>query len=135
MGLNGNSALDVLIVNSALAPLAVTHVDVSVNAAVASANCPPGYPFVFSANIVSNGPGDIKFHWIFGDGTTTAPQTITYSAAGSQTVSAMWWLGKNGTLPSNPYTATTSLYIDEPNHQSFGAQAVAIACLFPTATP
>jgi hypothetical protein len=134
-GSDGNSALDVLIVNSAPAPLAVTHVDLSVNTTVASVICPPGYPFVFSAAITSSAPGDIKFHWIFGDGTTTAPQTLTYSAAGSQTVSAMWWLGKSGTLPSNPYTATTSLYIDEPNHQTFGAQPVAIACILPTPTP
>jgi len=135
VGAGGGESFGVHIVDIALPPFAVTHADLSVNTSVASAICPPGYTFIFNANIVANGPGNVIYHWIFSDGTTTAQQTLSFSAAGTQTVSAFWALGISGTLPSNPFAGTASIYIDAPNHQTFGAQPIAIGCIFPTATP
>jgi hypothetical protein len=141
-GPSGVSAFYVIIVDNSsgytptLSYLAVTSVILSVDNSNVTVNCPPGNTFTFSGNIVINGPGTVTYYWKFSNGTATGEQSIVFSAAGSQTVTIAWTIGANGTLPANPYNASASLYIDNPNHQLFGPQAITIGCTFisPTAT-
>jgi len=75
--------------------------------------------FTATANITTNGAGDVTYHFVFSDGATdtlTHP-TLTFAAAGTQS--------------AEPYTWTASaagsywidIYIDTPNHQQFGRAA------------
>ena len=131
----GNGAFDVLVsVGASSTALAVTHVGLSVNNSAVTVACPAGYTFLFSADIVTNNAGSVTYHWIFSDGTTSPQQTLVFSDASTQTVTAAWTLGANGTLPTNPYAGSASVYIDEPNHQTFGPLPVAIGCIFATPT-
>jgi len=140
IGANSDSAFYVIILDGssvlATASLAVTSVIMSVNTPIVNVVCPPGYTFTFNADIVTNAPGTVSYHWIFSDGTASSEQSLTFSAAGDQNVSTNWTLGAKGTLPTNPYVATASIHITTPNNQTFGAQSIAIGCIFvsPTST-
>jgi hypothetical protein len=130
-----NGSFDVLVsVGASSTALAVTHVGFTVDNSVVTVTCPAGYTFLFSADIVTNNAGSVTYHWIFSDGTTSPQQTLVFSDAGTQTVTAAWTLGADGTLPTNPYAGSASVYIDDPNHQNFGPVPVAIGCIFPTPT-
>jgi hypothetical protein len=132
VGNNGDAAFGVLIRTGTPAtfPMTVTHVGISVNNSGATVACPPGNAFIFTADITTNGPGTITYHWIFSDGTTSSEQSLNYTAPGDQSVSSTWTLGANGSLPGNPYSGTASLFVDDPNHQDFGSQAITITCVF-----
>jgi hypothetical protein len=59
------------------------------------------YPFTgpcpktihFWGTITTNGPGTVTYRWERSDG-ATAPETITFTAAGSQTVTNLWTRGE-----------------------------------------
>ena len=90
-------------------PFAVTGVSSTVNNA-APAACP--LPFVFTSTITTNTAGTVTYHWIRSDSAINAPQTKTFGAAGTQSVSYTWSLGASGSF-------WVQLYIDSPNHQAF----------------
>jgi hypothetical protein len=78
-----------------------------------------------NAEIVVNRAGTVEYHWVRSDGPATSG-TLTFTAAGSQIVTAKWSLGSmwagSGTW--------MGIYIDSPNHQDFGHAAVN-ACTSP----
>jgi hypothetical protein len=65
---------------------------------------------IIYADITTNGPGQIKFHWIE-DATSGSLRSQTYSAAG--TVTSTWTM-------TAPGAHTMSIYVDQPNHAQFG---------------
>ncbi len=100
-------------------PFAVTSVLMSVDTSAYSGTCP--HPFTFLAGIVVTGSGTVKYHWVFSDGSSTGVQELSYSSGGTQSVSTSWPRSATGN-----YWA--QIYIDEPNHQGFGQQAIAMTC-------
>ncbi len=48
----------------------------------------------FWGTIAANGPGAVTYRWERSDGTMTAAETITFTAAGSQTVANLWTRGE-----------------------------------------
>jgi hypothetical protein len=109
---------------------AVRHVDAWVDAAAASVTCPAGHTYNFSAKIITDGPGEVKFHWEFSDGSQTDVQAITFPLAGTQTVTTAWTLGASGPVSAgNPYSGWARVYIDVPNHQSFDQVPIVLGCL------
>ena len=84
-------------------------------------NCPR-----VTANITANGAGTITFTWKTSSG-TSASQTLTFSAAGTQSVNNDWARGAtwNGTA------AYVGLYVDSPNNQDFGKLDFTTACTSP----
>jgi hypothetical protein len=56
------------------------------------------YPFTgpcpktihFWGIITANGPGTVTYRWERSDGTTTALEILTFTAAGSQTITNLW---------------------------------------------
>ncbi len=76
-------------------------------------NCPQ-----VNAAIETNGPGTVTYHWVRSD-SSSSTNTLTFGAAGSQTISYKWALGSAAT-PGN----WVGIYIDSPNHQDFGHTAV-----------
>jgi hypothetical protein len=128
-GAGGDGAIDVFIIDGPLPnPFRVTHVNFTVNSQAVTMACPPGFTFIFSANISASGAGDVSFHWNFSDGRSTPVQTITFTSAGVQTVSAGWTLGASGKPSPNPYSGSASIYIDSPNNQSFDSQSMTLTC-------
>lgn len=89
----------------------VTDVAISMNNSSATAACPPGFTFQYSANITSTGPGVVIYRWVFGE-SSTQDESITFSGAGSQSVSTSRTL-------SNSTTETARIYIVQPNQETF----------------
>jgi hypothetical protein len=73
---------------------AVTSVIASSSPPSYSGPCP--YQFNFYATITVNGAGTVTYQWERSDGTSDLPQTISFSSAGSQTVTTYWYLGAIG---------------------------------------
>ncbi|HUI88900.1 MAG TPA: NBR1-Ig-like domain-containing protein [Anaerolineales bacterium] len=86
----------------------VTHVSFNV-----TGSCPN---FNLTVTVKTNGAGTVNLHRVFSDGgTDTAPKTLVFSGAGSQTINygAVYF----GVSHSSEWT---DIYIDSPNHQQFG---------------
>ncbi len=106
--------------STATPAFAVSNVTFSSSDASISDTCPQ--TFDYSAAITTNGAGTITYHWVFSNGAKTTPKTLTYSGAGTKTVSGIWEINASGS-----YWA--KLYIDEPNHQLFGQLNLSLTCL------
>jgi hypothetical protein len=75
----------------------------------------------FTAKIKANGPGVVKYHWERSDGTSLTVKTLTYSEAGSKTVTDTW-------SPGVTTSGWAAIYIDQPNHQLFTEASFTFTC-------
>ena len=98
---------------------AVTSVVFSSSDAVKTDTCPQ--TFDYSASITTNKAGTVSYHWEYSDSTSSSVQTLTFSSAGTKTVSGTWDIGTTGDY-------WVKLYIDEPNHQLFGTLDLSMTC-------
>jgi hypothetical protein len=98
---------------------AVTNVNFSSSDAVKTDTCPQ--TFDYQAFITANKAGTLTYHFVCSDGSTSTPQSITFSGAGAKTVSGNWDLDTTGDY-------WVKLYIDEPNHQLFGQLDLSLTC-------
>ncbi len=91
-------------------PFAVTGVTYSQSTFTEGSyvNCPK-----ITADITVNKAGSVTYHWIQ-SGFGNSEETISFSEAGTKSVSNKWYVG-----PLAPGPLWTSVYIDEPNHQDF----------------
>jgi hypothetical protein len=74
----------------------------------------------FTAKIKANGPGVVKYHWERSDGSQPV-QTLTYTEAGTKTVTNTW-------SPGVSTTGWAAIYIDQPNHQLFSKASFTFSC-------
>ncbi len=118
----GNSFWVKIVVGVTSAPFAVVSVPMSVNPANYAGVCP--VTITFTGQITTNGAGTVTYHWERSDGSSTAVETLNFTAAGSQTVTRTWSLGSSGTN----YSGWQRLYIDSPNHQYFDKAEFTITC-------
>jgi len=109
-------------------PFAVTHIDMGVDATSATASCPTGHNFNFTADIETNAPGTITYYWDFSNGTKTPEKMLNFSSASAQKISTSWDLGTTGPESSNPFTGWARIYIDAPNHQFFSNENITLTC-------
>lgn len=72
----------------------VTGVTVAVAPASHSGACPK--KFEFSATIAASGDGEVIYRWERSDGASAPIQSLTFGAAGSETVSSTWTLSAVG---------------------------------------
>lgn len=88
-------------------PFAVTSVTFSNSGACGGFNT--------TANITTNGPGSVTYHWVRSDGATdtVSHPAIVFGSAGTQTASTSWSASGTGSY-------WIDIYIDTPNHQQFG---------------
>jgi hypothetical protein len=89
----------------------VTDVTVSVNNSSATAACPPGFTFQYTAKITATGPGEVIYRWVFGE-SSSQDESITFSGAGSQSVNS-------SRTVSSSTTETAKIYIVQPNRETF----------------
>lgn len=134
IGINANTPIGVeVVVGSVVGPYSVNHVDMDVSPSAAIVSCPPGQSFSFSADIATNGAGNVSYYWTFSDGTKSAESTLNFSNASDQTVKISWDLGTKGVMSPNPLTGWARIYIDTPNHQFFSKQNITLTCKSSTA--
>jgi hypothetical protein len=124
-----------VVVGSTPAPFAVRHVIMSVDTSVITIACPPGHTFTFTAVIGTNGPGLVRYHWEFSNGSQSSVQTLAFANAGYQAVTTTWTLGSNSAPSPNPFSGWARIYIDGPNHQAFEEQPIVLSCTLPPSTP
>lgn len=84
----------VLVSGATLPSFAITNLTVSADPPFFSGACPT--TFNFYAVITANGPGTVTYRWEASNGGVEPVQSISFSDAGSQTVSTTWQLGAAG---------------------------------------
>ena len=119
---NGSGFYAQIKVQSAI--FAVTAVSYSVTtwSSGGSVNCPR-----ITANITTNGPGSVDYHWTRSDNAGSSTATLVFGSAGTQSVTSDWQLGSVWAGGADEWMG---IYIDAPNHQDFG-HAVMPACTSP----
>jgi hypothetical protein len=98
---------------------AVTAANATTTVPNVVAVCP--YTFTFTANVTVTAAGTVTYWWVFSDGTTSAPQSLTFSAAGTQAISTTLTL-------STTSGGWVAVDIDNPNHQQFPSQVYTLTC-------
>ena len=89
----------------------VTDVAISVNNSNASAACPPGFTFQYTAQITATGQGEVIYRWVFGE-SSAQDESIVFSGAGTQSVST------SRTISAST-EETAKIYIVQPNRETF----------------
>ncbi|MBN2394384.1 MAG: protein kinase [Anaerolineae bacterium] len=87
-----------------------------------SGACPK--KFDFSASITVNGPGTVTYKWERSDGAQAPVETITFAAAGSQTIASSWTLSAEG-------TRWQQVHILTPNDMLSSQASFTLACWGP----
>ncbi len=100
---------------------AVTNVTTSVDLPNYSGPCPKY--LTFTAVITSNGPGTATYGWERSDGALGLNKTITFAAAGSQTVSETWQLGES-------YSGWERVHVYNPNDMVSNQATFNLNCSF-----
>jgi hypothetical protein len=90
-----------------------------------SGNC-ASHKFTFTGSITVSAPGTVTYYWKRSDASSPTTQSITFTSAGTQTVSTDWTYG--ATTATSPRNASMAIYIDTPNHQLFPATSVSLIC-------
>lgn len=99
---------------------AVTSVSVAVvPPAVFAGACP--HTFTFNAGITVSAAGTVTYRWTRSDGALAPLQTLVFAGPGTQYVSSTWSLGAD-------YSGWKKIYIDNPNHQTFGNATFSLNC-------
>lgn len=101
------------------APFAVTGVSWSAEHTNIEGSCPQ--TFNYQAVVTANGAGTVTYYFTFSDGTTGAAKSMTYDSAGSKTLTGSWQLSTGGDY-------WVKIYIDQPNHQTFGPLNLSLTC-------
>jgi len=88
-------------------PFAVTSVSIASSGSCGSFN--------ITANITTNGAGEVKYHWIRSDGATDTAthDPLNFTEAGTKPVTTSWATSASG-------AKWMEIYIDSPNHQQLG---------------
>lgn len=101
------------------AAFAVTSVQMTIDDDDFTGSCP--HTFNFSAKIYASAPGTVTYSWVPSVGGAGAEQSLVFSAAGNQTVTTSWELNADGSYGM-------SIYINNPNHQTFGSWPINLNC-------
>jgi hypothetical protein len=74
----------------------VRSIDISVNDSSAALTCPPGKKFTITADIRTNGSGDVTYYWEFSNGDRSDEHTITFDDSHTRTVSTTFTADHSG---------------------------------------
>jgi hypothetical protein len=108
----------------------VRHVDLSVDNSSVTAVCPPGYPFTITAEIYTNGGGDVNYRWEFSNGTRSNEHTLHFGNARHKSVSTTFNADQTGV-----YSAL--IHVLGPNERVTDKIYFSLTCtpVPPTSTP
>ena len=86
--------------------------------------------FTFSGTVTSPSAGTVTYRWTRSDGATGPTSTLTFTGAGSQTVSTTWTLGAAGTTG----TFWEAVQILSPGTATSNQASFTLSCTTPSAT-
>jgi hypothetical protein len=103
---------------------AVTSVKMSSDPASYSGDCTNPITFTIDADITSSAAGKVTYRWQTSDGASYSLQSVKFTDDGTKTVSMDWEIAA-------PITDTywAKVYIDTPNHQTFGPVDIDVECV------
>ena len=99
---------------------AVTSVIMNADPDSFSGACPT--TITVEADITASSNGKVTYKWVRSDGVTSSLKSLKFSKAGTKTVSFDWELNATDTY-------TVDVYIDNPNHQTFGSLEIDVECV------
>ena len=102
---------------------AVTGVVLDADPNTYSGACPDTITVDMDADITSSAAGKVTYRWEASNGVISDWYSIKFSEKGTETVSYDWDIDI-----SADETFTIELYVDNPNHQSFGPLGFAVVC-------
>ena len=101
----------------------VTAVVASVSPTSFTGACPK--KFDFNGTVAANGPGTVTYKWVRSDGASGPVQTLIFSSAGSQAVSADdWTFGGSG----SSYSGWEKVQILTPNSTESNQASFSLNC-------
>ncbi len=89
--------------------------------------CP--FPVTLRGKITASGAGRVTYYYQRDDGFRSDSMEINFDASGQKTLPD--YSMPIGTGAGYTWTGNVSLYIDNPNHQSFNEQAFSVNCVAP----
>ena len=98
---------------------AVTSVSLDADPNPSSGACPA--TITVEADITASSAGKVTYKWVRSDGVTSDLKSVRFSEADTKTVSFDWDIDEAGDY-------TVSIYIDKPNHQTFGPLEISVTC-------
>jgi hypothetical protein len=107
----GGSANSTFWVKIKAVKFSVTKVTVSASPKSYTGACTPSTTFTFTGKITTNGAGTVTYKWERSDGASSSEDTITFSDAGTKTVTTTWTYGGAG----NVGTSWERLHVTDPN--------------------
>jgi hypothetical protein len=116
-----------IIVGNTQANFEVRHVFMSVDNTSITAECPPGYSFTITADIWTNGTGDVVYHWEFSDGRKSDDSTLHFDNTRHMTVSTTFDAKETGT-----YWAV--IHATQPNDTTYDQVPFGLTCTTPLPT-
>lgn len=102
---------------------AVTSVSLDADPDDYSGACPDTITVDVEADITASSAGRVYYRWEASNGITSDTHTKKFTEAGTQTVSYEWEIDI-----SADETFEISIYIDTPNHQTFGPLEFEVTC-------
>ncbi|MDK2981214.1 MAG: hypothetical protein PWQ55_1561 [Chloroflexota bacterium] len=103
---------------------AVTGVVLDSTPASYSGDCTNPLDFSIDAKITASSAGRVYYQWKNSEGYTGDMQSIKFSDGGTKTVTYDWTIAAPETK-----TYTVSIYIGDPNHQTFGPVDIDVECI------
>jgi len=101
----GEADFDILIVvGNNLPNFEVRHVLMSVDNTSVTAACPPGFTFTITADIRTNGSGDVVYRWEFSNGNRSDDHTLHFDSDRQRTVSTTFKADETGTFWARIHT-------------------------------
>jgi len=110
-----------IVVGNTPANFEVRHVYMSVDNISVTAQCPPGYTFTITADIWTNGNGNVVYRWEFSDGKRSDDRTISLDNNRHVTVSTTFHANETGA-----YWAV--IHTTQPNDNIFDQVPFALTC-------
>lgn len=102
---------------------AVTSVVLDANPESYSGACPDTITVDVEADITASAAGKVTYRWETSNGITSDTQSVKFSDADTKTINYDWDIDI-----SADETFTIKLYIDKPNHQTFGPLEFEVDC-------
>jgi hypothetical protein len=102
------------------AAFAVSGVSFAVDNPGYAGPCP--HKFNFTAGITATAAGTVTYYWTRSDGAHGPTQTLVYAGPGTKYVTTSWQIGAD-------YSGWQKIYVDNPNHQTFGTAAFTLNCI------
>ncbi len=104
----GQSAIDFdvqIVVGNTLSNFEVRHVSMDVDNNNVTAVCPPGFTFKITADIWTNGDGDVVYRWEFSDGKKSDDHTLHFDSGRHRTVTTSFTAKETGTYWARIHTS------------------------------